>query len=500
MIVRNTMFPLARSFQQVTDLQQIMDKLQGQLATGKKAETLSDLGRQTSYDLGLRDNISRLDSFGATIDTVKLRLDMLDTTQKRIIEIRSDAKDNVRPGGFGSDGAALSLVPNQAKTQLTELVDLFNTELNGRHLFAGNRSDAPPVATIGALLDGANGADGFRTVAGQRNLADLGVGGMGRLATSQTVPTNVTLAEDGVHPFGYKLSSVSTDSAGAISVTSPAGAPASLAVDFSAVPAAGETVVFKFALPDGSDTSVTMTAVSGAPTSSSEFQLGADAATTATNFKTALEAKLVEEGKSSLKAASTLQAANEFFTGVGETAQRVAGPPYDTATALVAATPADTVQWYTGSDIDPPRSSVSAKISHSTTLDYGVQANESGYTNLVRNVAALAVQNFDPNVSNDRKLYDAFATREQKSIAEATGGQGNSLEIIAAEIGLAHTTLGRTEERHTAYKGQLQGMLDEVEQAPIEEVAMQLLALQTQLQASYQTMSSVSKLTLVNYL
>lgn len=500
MIVKNNMFPLARSFQQITDMRELMDKLQGQLATGKKAATLSDLGRQTSYDLSLRDNVGRLDGYGATIDTVKLRLEVMDTTQQRIIQIRSDAKDNVRPGGYGTGGMALSLVPSQAKTQLAELVDLLNTDLNGRHLFAGNRSDAPPVASLSALLDGENGLDGFRTVASQRNQADLGTTGQGRLATSQLSPTNVTLAEDGTHPFGFKLSAASTTSTGAMTVTSPAGVPPSLSIDFTAVPPAGETVNLKFNLPDGTDTSIAMTAVTGTPASSSEFQIGVDAATTATNFQSALNARLVEEGQISLKAASTLQAANEFFVGVGETAQRVAGPPYDSATALVAATPADTVSWYKGSDINPPRSSVNAKISDSTTIDYGVQANEAGYTNLFRNVATLAVQNFSPSNPQDAKLYDAFATREQKSIADATGGQGNSLEVVSAQIGLANTTLSRTAERHTTYKSQLEGMLAEVEQAPIEEVAMKLLALQTQLQASYQTMSNVSKLSLVNYL
>lgn len=500
MIVKNNMYPIARAFQSITDQQELMGKLQQQLATGKKATTLSELGKNTSFDLTLRNNLGRIGGYESTIDMVNLRLETMNTAQQRILEIRGDAKDNIRPGGYGSDGSTLSLVPSQAQTQLTELVDLLNTNLNGRHLFAGNRTDAAPVASMGAMLDGENGKDGFRTVAAQRNQADLGASGMGRVATSQASGTNVTLSEDGAHPFGFKLSAATTTSASAISVTTPSGSPASLAVDFSAPPAAGDKVTLKFNLPDGSETSIEMQAVSGTPTTSNEFQIGADATATATNFKAALDARLVEEGKGSLKAASTLQAANEFFVGVGETAQRVDGPPYDSATALIAATPTNTVAWYQGSDVDPPRTSVSAKISDSTTLDYGVQANESGYVNLVRNVASLAIQNFDPANADDRKLYDGLASRQQKSLAEASGGQGNSLEVISAQIGLASTTLNRTSERHTAHKSQLTGMLDNLEKAPIEEVAMQLLALQTQLQASYQVMSNVSKLSMVNYL
>ncbi len=71
--------------------------------------------------------------------------------------------------------------------------------------------------------------------------------------------------------------------------------------------------------------------------------------------------------------------------------------------------------------------------------------------------------------------------------------------MIQMELGLAKTTNGRIQERQTQQKAMLDNMLVDIEEAPIEEVAMKILSLQTRMQASYQTASIVSKLSLVNY-
>ncbi len=52
-----------------------------------------------------------------------------------------------------------------------------------------------------------------------------------------------------------------------------------------------------------------------------------------------------------------MAAANNFFNvDAGQPPMRVAGPPFDSATSLVAGTPANTVTWYTGEmGTDPAR-------------------------------------------------------------------------------------------------------------------------------------------------
>ena len=67
-------------------------------------------------------------------------------------------------------------------------------------------------------------------------------------------------------------------------------------------------------------------------------------------------------------------------------------------------------------------------------------------------------------------------------------------------VGSAQTALDRAKDRHQSTKDYLTTTLSGVQNVTTEEVATQILALQTQLQASYQVTSMLSKLTLTNYL
>ena len=81
--------------------------------------------------------------------------------------------------------------------------------------------------------------------------------------------------------------------------------------------------------------------------------------------------------QTALPAASAIAAGNDFFNS--NPPQRVAGPPFDSAMALVNGTSADTVMWYTGeAGSTPARSTALAQVGPSTTIAYGVRANEPG--------------------------------------------------------------------------------------------------------------------------
>ena len=60
---------------------------------------------------------------------------------------------------------------------------------------------------------------------------------------------------------------------------------------------------------------------------------------------------------------------------------------------------------------------------------------------------------------------------------------------IEAELAGAQTTLGTAAERHQQTKSTLADLLEQIEGVSTEEVAAQILALQTRLQASLQTTS-----------
>jgi flagellin-like hook-associated protein FlgL len=587
--------------------------------------------------LSVRSRLSKIEGFSANIDTVNLRLSFLDKTMTRLDAIEGETRNSAIQGQYGTNNINMATLPGLSKARLDELVTLLNSDVAGRYLFGGANTDSAPLPETTTLLDGQAGKAGFKAVVSERRAADAGLDGRGRLASTHAAgTTTVELAEDGVHPFGLKVSTVSTTS-GAVTVTQPAPGTLPLgdqvSVTFDPAPAdqiiEGHTITMGFSLPDGTDTQITLRAVTAANASGSadEFVIGADAEETAANFKTTLDAKLLEVGGAELAAASTFEASENFFNGPGEPVLRVDGDPA-TATALRVGTTADTVMWYRGQSpavaaqglgrlgiattgatvsltekspvsaahgfqitnvsgdtanidttltaADPssigvaftavptagetvtvtltepngttrtvdlvavtgkagagqfsigadaaataanfakgletaitdaamvaegnPRMSVTAQVDDATRAAYGLQANESGLLRMMRTVAAMTVETYPDADPSSRARFDAMARRQQGELSESHNSERGSIEILTMELAVARITLNTATQRHTDYKAQLENLLSDVETVSKEEVAMEILALQTRLSASYQATAMVSQLSLVNFL
>jgi flagellin-like hook-associated protein FlgL len=496
-IINRQLYPLQTSMSLINKMTDQFGTLQQQLATGQKANTLADMGTSRSYDLSLRAASSRIDSYAGSIQMVNTRLTMFNTVTSQLATIQSTAQSAMTPSAYGSSNGNFGTTPSLAYSNLDQVVNLLDTDVAGRYLFSGNKTDAVPVPSTDELINGANGKAGFAQVASERQQADVG-DGMGRLTLSSTADT-ATLAEDAAQPFGFKLSTASTTSA-AVTLTQPNGtAPQSLGVQFTALPTDGDKITVGLTLPDGTSDSITLTATTGTP-GTGQFQVGADATATAANFTTALQSSIQSEAGTTLVAASNNQAANEFFTGQGQTQMRVQGPNFATATQLVAADPTNTVTWYQGGDSADARGSITAKIDDHATVQYGAQANENGTVNLVRALAVMSIQNFSNSDATSGGRFDAIATRNQDRLAARHASEPGSINMLTVELANAQTTTSNVSKQQTAYQAQLTNMVSDLETVPQEQVATELLALQTRLQASYQATSLIAHLSLVNYL
>lgn len=495
-IVSRTMYPLQTSMNLISRMQDQFSTLQTQLATGQKATNLAEMGSDRYFDLSIRSRMGRIEGYKSSIDMVNLRLDVFDSVTSRLDTVEAGARSAITQSAYGSSNANFGTAPSLARSNLDEVVNLLNSDVDGRYLFSGGKTDQKPVADTAALLDGVAGKAGFKQVAAERQAADVG-GGLGRLTLSSATDT-VTLAEDGAHPFGFKLSTL-TASSGAVTLTQPAGSPQGLAVKFDSLPLEGDSITIGLTLPDGSEEGITLKAITGTP-AAGEFQIGADATATAANFKTALQSSLTTMGGTTLVAASNNAAAENFFNGQGDPVLRVAGPSFSTATQLQTADPTTTVIWYKGEDAANARATVGAKVDDTATVNYGAQANESGTLNLMRSLAVLAIQSFTNADPTSPARFDAIATRNSTRLAESHNSEQGSIEMLSVELGNAKASAGNVSTRHDTYKVQLENMLSELESIPEEEVAMQILALQTRLQASYQATSTIAQMSLVNYL
>jgi len=480
--------------QSLVGMRQELDELQRQLATGKKSDTYEGLGVDRGFTVGLRAQASALKAFGDTITNVGFRLNVAQSALGRI----GDISDQVRSAtvmGANVESNGSTIAQSTAYSELGELLSLLNTQAGDRYLFSGRAIDRPAVETLDHIMNGDGARAGFKQVVAERKQADLGAGGLGRLAITAPTTTSVQVAEDAVSPFGFKLASVSSTLTGA-TVTGPTGSPAAASVDFTANPNVGEAIKFQFNLPDGTTETLTLAATSATPPGPNRFTIGATPDVTAANLQAALTAAVGKLADTSLTAASAVAAGNDFF---GNPPQRVAGPSFTTATATVAGTSVDTVMWYTGEDgPDPARGTATARIDTDISVCYGLRANEQGLRWVVQNVAALAAVTYPPTDPNSAARAGALNERVGANLIVPPGTQ--TVETIETELAGAQAALGTATERHTQTNSTLTDLLGQIEGVPTEQVATQILTLQTRLQASLQTTSLLYKLSLVNYI
>jgi len=356
---------------------------------------------------------------------------------------------------------------------------------------AGGTASVDP-ATGNITVTALNGTDQI-TVGGTATLADFGLTAG---TTGPTTGTQVSVSEDAAgSPFGLKIASVSSTLTGA-TVAGPTGSPPDVTVDLGANPNPGDALTIDFNLPDGTSQSVTLTATTAAPPGTGQFTIGATPAATAANLQTALTGAVSTLAATSLTAASAVAAANEFF---GNPPMRIDGPPFSTATSLVAGTSANTVQWYTGEDGSTPAlSTATAQIDPSTNVSYGMRANEPALQTTIENAALFAATSFSASDPNSAAAYSALTQRIATNIIGPSGSQ--TVAGIQDDITQAQTAMQAATSNHTQSMTTLQDMLQNIVGANSNNVGSQILELQTQLSASLQVTALLAKTNLVNLL
>lgn len=477
-----------------------INELQRQLVTGKKAETYKGLGTDRSTVLSIRARINSLNSYDNTIEQSGIRLQSIQTHLARFNEITSDT----RTEGLTSQYEIVNGTQTQnqvlATERLNEMLALLNFEIAGRYFFGGTQTDAPPIETQDKIINGDGARAGLTQIISERNQADLGADGRGRLVLPVPGGAAVSLTEDvNGSPFGLKLASITSTLTGS-TATQPTGSPPALSLTFTAsLPQDGEVATIRFSLPDGSEESISLTARTAGPVEAGEFLVGADENATAANFQSALDTAIQTLAATKLSAASAVQAADEFFSYDNTTPpQRVAGPPFNTATALTNGSTTDTVYWYKGDLNNDPRGSWVAKVDDALNVSYGVRADEQPIARTVKMLALLSVEQFSVGNVNDEARYNALNSRV---IGEINGQPADKTVLdLIGEMGFKQDTINKAEERHSASRLASQELLDKFEGADSYEVSAQLLRLQTQIEASYRTTSILSNLTLTNFI
>jgi flagellar hook-associated protein 3 FlgL len=469
--------------------------LSEQLGTGDASQTYAGLGSQAGLALELGAQLSAINGYSNTASDVGTTLGVAQSVLTQIGQVGSGLGQSIsQQGAFTLDGNGQTQTQLTAQSDLDQLLSLLNTQVGTNYLFSGSAVNQPSTASTDAILNGTGTQDGLTQIIAQRQQADLGATGMGRLTVGLSGST-VSVSQDG-SPFGFVLAGVNSSLTGA-TTSGPSGAPPSLSVDLASNPNVGDSIQFQFTLPDGSSQTITLQATNASPPGANQFSIGSSVALTAASLQTALNTAIGNLAQTALPAASAIAAAQNFFTG--NPPQRVAGPPYDTAMALVNGTAANTVFWYTGEDgSTPARQTQTAQVGPSMTIDYGMRANEPAFTSLLASIGALAASSFSAGDPNAQASYQALS----QSVEQNLGGQSGTQSVADVESDLANaqTTIKTATSVNTQTESTLQDMLQGIEGINQNQIGEQILTLQNSLSASMSVTARLAQLSLVNFL
>ncbi|MGP8124107.1 MAG: flagellar protein [Xanthobacteraceae bacterium] len=602
----------------VTNIKTQLASLQSQLASGEKSTTYAGMGSNEGLAIAARAQLSNISAFTNTTTNVNTTIDAANTALESINQIGGQIQTAASSGATTLNANGQTSAQASAIAELSSLVGILNSQSGNNYLFSGSATNSPSVATASDILNGNGSQAGLTQVISERNQAD-GVGALGRLVIASPTATSVSVSQDAAgSTFGLQLASVTSTLSGA-TVTGPTGSPASISVALGATnPNSGDQINFTFNLPDGTTTSVQLTATTTTPAPTGSFTIGATPTATAANLSAALTSAIGTAAGTSLAAASDVAASNDFFdspplrvstnptfTGTAASNNNTTPAPIsgatllsgassgssnslssgfsagdtitvdgqtltfvnsgasgnnqinvtdnvstllskidalsgattpssvsaggvitlqngtaanlsvtsndgaalsalglsgvNTATSLVAGTAANTVTWYTGgTGPGSARASLTARVDQSQTVQYGVQANETAISTILQNVALLAAVTTSPTNTNGSAQIQALSQRVTQNLTSQPGQQ--SIQDIESDFANAQATMTDVSARQTQAQTSLQDLVTSTETVSPDLVASQILALQTNLQASYQTTSMLSQLNLVKYL
>ena len=127
-----------------------------------------------------------------------------------------------------------------------------------------------------------------------------------------------------------------------------------------------------------------------------------------------------------------------------------------------------------------------------------MRANEQAIRSALQAVAVFASVTTSPTSANATTVVTALNQRVA-AILTPTGRQ-QSLADIATDLASAQVAMKDISSRQDQSQVMLQSLVDQTESISSDQVATELLALQTRLQASYQTTAMLSQMSLVKYL
>ncbi len=141
-----------------------------------------------------------------------------------------------------------------------------------------------------------------------------------------------------------------------------------------------------------------------------------------------------------------------------------------------------------------PENRVSARIEPGLALDYGVQANDQSFRDMLKGLAMLAVT--DVSKITDEAAYGTWMAEVTDALSAGTQGALNT----SAAIGFNQQVVETAQKRLDALSLVQQTQISNYESVDPYEAVTRMTNLQTQLQASYEVSARLNQLSFLNFM
>ena len=131
----------------LASLSQIKDNLQEQASTGVKSSNYAQLGETRAQALALQPAITQVSSWNSNVTMAQNRLTVTQSTVSQIATIADNLNDTLSTLVGNVSPTAVSSASEQAKSYLSSLGNLLNTQEGGSYIFSGLQSSTAPVST-----------------------------------------------------------------------------------------------------------------------------------------------------------------------------------------------------------------------------------------------------------------------------------------------------------------------------------------------------------------
>lgn len=137
-----------RTLSRISDTQLLWNRLQMQIASGRKSEDYAGLGRNAERLVSLQSTHGRVSQYTDSNKIVDTRLQTMESSIGQVFDILSRYKTLLVNALNSDNGVSLGLAA-QSQQMLNEVSALLNVRDGNRYLFAGSKTDTLPVDLSG---------------------------------------------------------------------------------------------------------------------------------------------------------------------------------------------------------------------------------------------------------------------------------------------------------------------------------------------------------------